>query len=64
MQMKLTEFVRIRISLLYKPKRREILIFRTLLAKFPIFSYISLKIGYFELSDDYAVTVTSYYGTT
>ena len=46
-------------------KPGEIPIFRTFLAKFSIFSifaYISLKIGYFELDDDYDVTVTSYLG--
>ena len=46
-------------------KPGEIPIFRTFLAKFSIFSifaYISLKIGYFELGDDYDVTVTSYLG--
>ena len=41
-------------------KPGEIPIFRTFLAKFSIFAYISLKIGYFELSDDYDVTVMSY----
>ena len=40
----------------------EIPISRTFLAKFSIFSYISLKIDYFELGDDYDVTVTSYLG--
>ena len=30
----------------------EIVVFRTFLAKFLIFAYISLKTGYFELGDD------------
>ena len=38
----------------------EILIFTTFLAKRSFFAYISLKIGYFELGDEYEVTVTSY----
>ena len=62
MQLKLTEYVRITISHLYKPKTCEIWIFRTFIAKFPIFAYILLKIGYFELGDDYEVTVMSYFG--
>ena len=33
-----------------------------LIAKISIFVYISLEIGYFELGDDYDVTVTSYLG--
>ena len=40
----------------------EIPMLRTFLAKFSSFAYISLKIGYFELGDDYDVTVTSYFG--
>ena len=40
----------------------EIQIFRTFWAKLSIFAYISLKIGYFELGDDYDITVTSYLG--
>ena len=38
----------------------EIPIFRTFLAKFSMFAYNSMKIGYFELEDDNDVTVTSY----
>ena len=38
----------------------EIPICRIFVAKLSIFTYISLKIGYFELSDYYDVTVTSY----
>ena len=44
------------------PKPSEILMFRTFLAKILIFAYFPLKIGYFELGDDYDVTVTSYFG--
>ena len=40
----------------------EIPIFRTFLAKFSIFAFVSLKIGYFELGDDYVVTVASILG--
>ena len=36
--------------------------FKTFLTKFSIFAYISLKIGYFALGDDYDDTVTSYFG--
>ena len=43
-------------------KPGEILILGTILAKISIFVYISLEIGYFELGDDYDVTVTSYWG--
>ena len=43
-------------------KPGEILIFRTFLVQFSIFAYILLKIGYFELGDDYDVTVTAYLG--
>ena len=42
------------------PKPIEILIFRTFIAKFSIWAYISLKIGYFELGHNYDITVTSY----
>ena len=50
------------LSFFISQKRGEILIFRTFLAKFSIFAFISLKIGYFELGNDYEVTVTSYLG--
>ena len=46
----------------YKPNTVEIPIFRSFLAKFSFFAYISLKIGYFELGDDYDFTVMSYFG--
>ena len=46
-------------SFFISKKTCEILIFRTFLAKFSIFAYISLKIGYFKLGDDYDVTETS-----
>ena len=62
MQLKLTEYVRITIALFYKPKPGEVIMIRTSLAKFSIFAYISVKIGYIELGDDYDVTVTSYLG--
>ena len=42
------------------PKLGEIPIFRSFLATFSIFAFISLKIGYFELGDDYDLTATSY----
>ena len=42
---KLTEHVGITISLLYKQKPGEILIFRTFIAKFWIFAYITQKIA-------------------
>ena len=60
MQLKLTENVRIIFPLIYKPKPGEIPMFKTFVAKFSIFAYISLTIGYFELGDYYDVTVTSY----
>ena len=44
------------------PKPGEIPIFRTFVAKFSIFAYISLKIGHIELGDEYDLTVTSYLG--
>ena len=47
---------------LISQKPGEILILRTFLVKFSIFAYMSLKISYFELGDDYDVTATSYLG--
>ena len=57
-----------RIRFFISLKSGEIPIFRTFVAKFPIVVYFSLKIGYFELDDEYNVTVTftwdvgSYFG--
>ena len=48
MQLKLTVHV----------KPGEIQIFRIFIAKISFFGYIWLKIGYFELGDDYDVNVT------
>ena len=64
MQLTHTEYVRITVSFLYKSKLGEILIFRTTInfEVMSIFAFISLKIGYFELSDNYDVTATSYVG--
>ena len=60
MQLKLTEYVRITISLLGK-KPSEIPMFITFQRNyFYYYYYISLKTGYFELGDNYDVTVTSY----
>ena len=47
---------------LINQKPSEISIFRLFSTKSSILAYISLKIGYFELSHDYDVTVTSYLG--
>ena len=44
----------------FNATNREILIFRTILAKLSILAYISLNIGYFELGHDYDIAVTSY----
>ena len=38
----------------------KIPIFRTFKGKFSMFAYISLKIGYFELGEDYDITVKSF----
>ena len=63
--LKLTVYITNAISFSFKPKTRsgEIQTFRTFfsfLAKFSILVYISLKIGYLQLSHDNDVTVTSY----
>ena len=55
MHFKLTYYLRIIILLLYM-QICNLELFTTL----TIFHFISLKIGYFELGDNYDVTVTSY----
>ena len=58
MELKLTEYIIITISLLYKPKTQVMSdLFRTFLTKFSIFAYISLKVGYFEVGNDYVTDV-------
>ena len=59
MVLKLTVYIR---SVISFSKPCEIPICRTFLPQFSNLTYISLKIGYFELSHGYDVTVTSYLG--
>ena len=59
MVLKLTVYFRNIISFSHKAKNSEIPIFRTFLAKFSSFAYVSLKIGYFELGHNYELPLMS-----
>ena len=61
MHLQLTKYVEITIFFFLKPKTWWNSDTTTFFANFLIFAYISLKSGYFELCDDYDVTLTSYF---